>query len=591
MIWIKIKNNWTLLLLLLIYSCILFYHFQSIPFSHDELSAIERCKFGSIHELLCLGVQPDGHPAGVQLFLYFLIHCFGIHEWILKLPFIAFGIGSLFLMYRIAYLLFNHYAAITTSVIYIFLSYFLSQIVVARPYSPGLFFTLTLFLSGVKIKNKPERIVNYIWLSIGAIGAFYSHYFSFLQALLIIAGLYLFYGQRLHKHYFFISVGIAMLIFLPHIRITWHQLNMGGLEWLGKPGPEFFLQFFYHCFNNSYMLSTIAFLLLLTSFFSKCKSKKTKPLLLILFILPCIILYTYSIIRAPVLQYPALFFCTPFLLQFIGNGINIMRKPLRITIIILLSIFSPYLLIIQNNYYALRNYQPIEKFVINSQKLMVQNRDKKTLVIWNGNSKYLAYYLNKLDFKGPIICTDTLKNIRNINLNTFEALICNQLSPLNMFEINKTFPFIYSTEYNLLYSCMQLRRVETGTPLYINHQKLQFAFDTLLEWSKKSYDYKLDSLLNNKNYYLEFMPQLDSTIKGAELVLETYKGDERIDWRSVYLEPGNILSIKLKDVVSELEQHSIKIYIWNSAKKASKPIDVWMMKRKDNPLEYTFVPN
>ena len=123
MIWTKLKNNWPLIILLLLQGLVLFYDFFNIPFSHDELSAIDRCRFASIQELIAKGIMPDGHPAGVQLFLYALIQLFGIKEWILKLPFILSGMASLFLIYKISEALFNRYAAVTTAVFFIFLSY------------------------------------------------------------------------------------------------------------------------------------------------------------------------------------------------------------------------------------------------------------------------------------------------------------------------------------------------------------------------------------------------------------------------------------------------------------------------------------
>ena len=64
------------------YTCVLFgvlvlaavlrlYHLTQIPFANDELSALYRLQFPSFKTLITQGVMPDGHPALVQVFLYY----------------------------------------------------------------------------------------------------------------------------------------------------------------------------------------------------------------------------------------------------------------------------------------------------------------------------------------------------------------------------------------------------------------------------------------------------------------------------------------------------------------------------------------
>ncbi len=592
MIWTKLKNNWPLLILLILHGALLFYDYNSIPFSHDELSAIDRCRFISFSELINLGVMPDGHPAGIQILLYLLIKNFGVHEWILKLPFVLAGIGSLYFIYKISASLFNRYAAITASIFFIFQSYYLSQIVVARPYSIGLLLSLGVVFIGLKIKTNPSDRTNYLILFLFAIGSFYSHYFSFLQTIISIGIFYAFYNERLNNRYFYLAVSAAIIGFLPHGLITLQQLGMGGLEWLGKPSPDFFASFLYNFYNSSYILLMTGIGLFLFSFFVKSRSKKTKPILLILFLLPVIILYAYSSVRAPVLQGPALFFCTPYLLIFSGNGINYFNKYFKLTGIIALALFQGYTLIISNQFYSLRNYQPIEKFVIQSEENLKNNGTNKSLVLWSGNSHYIAYYLQKYNLKNRIITTDTLKDIKQIDWRRYDAIICNQLPPNIFYALKDSFPFVQSCENNLLYTCMVLTRKSGNRALYkVPPVKLKFTIDSAKEWSKVSYLYKLDSIIDNANYFIEFKPLLDSSIRGAELVLETYRGEEIIDWRSVYLEPENLLSLKVKDVIKDFNNNiKIKLYIWNSTKISTKPIEVMMLIREDNPSEYIFKP-
>ena len=78
-----IKNNTDNILLgciLLIAFFLRIYKLPSIPFTHDEFSAIFRTPFQSFGELIEKGVMVDGHPPLVQVFLYYWIKLFDISE-------------------------------------------------------------------------------------------------------------------------------------------------------------------------------------------------------------------------------------------------------------------------------------------------------------------------------------------------------------------------------------------------------------------------------------------------------------------------------------------------------------------------------
>jgi hypothetical protein len=67
-------------------------------FTNDELSAVGRLRFDTFSELIEKGINVDGHPAGVQVFLWLWIKVFGISEISLRAPFILIGIASIPLM-------------------------------------------------------------------------------------------------------------------------------------------------------------------------------------------------------------------------------------------------------------------------------------------------------------------------------------------------------------------------------------------------------------------------------------------------------------------------------------------------------------
>ena len=68
------RADHTLLVLILIIAIILrLWDFESISLMNDELSALHRLQFNSFSDLRLYGIRPDGHPAGVQVFLYFSV--------------------------------------------------------------------------------------------------------------------------------------------------------------------------------------------------------------------------------------------------------------------------------------------------------------------------------------------------------------------------------------------------------------------------------------------------------------------------------------------------------------------------------------
>jgi 4-amino-4-deoxy-L-arabinose transferase-like glycosyltransferase len=114
-----------LTLLLLIQACLLFYNFSNIAISHDELSALYRCRFQSFNELINEGVVVDGHPALVQVLLWSLIHFCGASITTVKLPFILFSLISTFYFFKIGIKYFGIYTALLAGIFFISLEYFL----------------------------------------------------------------------------------------------------------------------------------------------------------------------------------------------------------------------------------------------------------------------------------------------------------------------------------------------------------------------------------------------------------------------------------------------------------------------------------
>jgi len=225
--------------------------YQNISFMHDELSALGRLRFDNFSDLINKGVLPDGHPAGVQVFLYYWTALVGTTELLVKLPFILSGIFSIWLSYLIGKLWFDGTTGLLTAVYISSLQFFVMYSQIARPYVSGMFITLLMVYvwSLYFFKNrKPLYLILYALF--GAMAA-YNHHFSLLFTFIVgVSGLFLVKKKDI---LLYSLSGIAIFIlYIPHLSIFFTQLGYGGIGgWLSKPTPLFFYNFLNWIFHFS----------------------------------------------------------------------------------------------------------------------------------------------------------------------------------------------------------------------------------------------------------------------------------------------------------------------------------------------------
>ena len=120
-----------------------FYHFADWSLSNDELSALSRLQFENLSSVIENGVRLDDmHPMGVQVFLWFWTKLFGITPFVVRLPFVILGCLSLVLFYLIAKEWIGYNRALIALAIFACSQFPILYSQLARPYSPGLFFSL-----------------------------------------------------------------------------------------------------------------------------------------------------------------------------------------------------------------------------------------------------------------------------------------------------------------------------------------------------------------------------------------------------------------------------------------------------------------
>ena len=116
------NRNLALIILVLLTAAVLrLMYLSGFSFSNDELSALYRVQFDRFSDLVSKGFYVDGHPGGVQVFLYYWVKWFGMSEVAVRLPFALAGILSVFMTYRVGKRWFSEntgiYAALLVAVL------------------------------------------------------------------------------------------------------------------------------------------------------------------------------------------------------------------------------------------------------------------------------------------------------------------------------------------------------------------------------------------------------------------------------------------------------------------------------------------
>lgn len=297
-------------------------HTWSESITADEVSALLRLRFDSFSEMLQNGVKPDGHPAFTQVLLWFWTKLFGDSEFAVRLPFVLMGTASIWFGAQAARKWFGAASGLATAAALAFLQFPIMYSQLARPYAPGLFFTMlaAYFVARFSVERKAnwKEVAGF---AIAGAGAAYSHYFSLYTTLLLgVAGLFLVTKEN-RKLYFAAAIS-AVLLFLPHISFTLSQLSIGGVGgpggWLGPPKSDFVGIHFFYIFNSSLGLMIVVLCFAAVGlFFNFRRTGKRQIVMLMLWLIPMLTGYFYSIHVNPVLQHSVLLFSFPFLIMFL----------------------------------------------------------------------------------------------------------------------------------------------------------------------------------------------------------------------------------------------------------------------------------
>lgn len=352
-----IQRHIFIILIMVVAFGLRFWEYWNLPFQHDELSALLRTYINGWDGFIETSVKRDNHPAGVQLLIWGLTASGGYSAWWIKLPFLLAGVWSIWLTYALANRLAGQSTALISAAILSSAQLHITYSQWARPYILGLCAVLVVAWLLVRIRASDDgRIKWYILLMIGIAAAAYTHYFALLQVILLVA--ISLYGLSRSKIIYVISASfLAALIFLPHLSVTLHHLNRGGIgEWLQPKDWDYGFEVIAYTANYSWWVGGLVLVLCISGMLRFNNHLSAVRLgLLILGILPYIIAFAYSRLVNPLLHQGVLFFSIPFFVLWMASFSEVKQPVIGFAAMFLLAVSSTA--VVQDRLHYFINYQ------------------------------------------------------------------------------------------------------------------------------------------------------------------------------------------------------------------------------------------
>ena len=362
-----------------------FFNFTEIPFTNDELSALNRLNYPDFSNMLSKAVWTDGHPAGVQTFLWFYVKLFGTKQWVIKLPFVLTASLSLIFYFFAVKQLSNTKTALFTLAFLATLQYPIIYSQTIRPYSSGQFLAaVSLYLWSRLIVDKPSNRLFQILYGLAIFLSLSNHYFNLLfVALLFPTGLILQKQKNLIQYC--IPYLIAILLYIPQFSIFTYQISVGSPGWLPTPSLNSVLKHFQYCFQFSslyFFLFLALFVFKIINYPKDILPNRKSWIWLILYIFPILLTYFYSIYRAPIFQDSVFVFGFVFLFIFLGDILLSTNYNSKTMSIILATIVCTNIgiLILKRNHFKEYYHQGYSQLVHDTYEFQNKTNNIPTLV-------------------------------------------------------------------------------------------------------------------------------------------------------------------------------------------------------------------
>jgi hypothetical protein len=594
---------------------------------HDELSALLRLNFTTLKDLVEYGIKPDGHPAGIQLFLFYWTKLFGKDEYIVKLPFMLMGTACIPLTHAIGKKMFSNSCGFLAATFVASTQYFIWYSQIIRPYSSGLFFSLLHTWFFLKIwENKASKVDFTVYVFTGLL-CFYTHYFSMLFAITLF--IFLCIKNRIIVKTLLPYISIGAILYLPHTTLFCeHFFKNKGLEWLGRPTAMFPIEYFKYVFQYQPLIYILLVVLVVYGVYKSMKWNIYRSLCLIIGFTPMLLGVAYSILVKPVIQYSMLIFTFPFLLYLIFSWLHLNFKGNAIVVISILTI-NIYSLFEKRDHFSVLINQPFNKIVEHTHQAIKENEiNRKTTKIYlGGKIQMVAHYQEKFNrsfkftsvhkngYRKPVF-RDSLEHVET------DYIICANIDLECVNLIRKHYPCMekYQSGFNYEWfmfskdSCSQQPKEYKSISFYdYTKDSTLWTYNKELVNSEGIYQYKNDEVygptcsLKLNNYFLNRYGVIDLSFdfksKGnnaGKLILEIWKSGKKINWVEYdvneYFTKKSIwqtasFSSRVADWIKSkyINDYSVRIYHWNPSREQIDLKNIHIILRKSSETIYALV--
>jgi 4-amino-4-deoxy-L-arabinose transferase-like glycosyltransferase len=542
--YLKKPETFWLIIILCVSAALRFYHYGTFSYSNDELSALNRLHYNTFSELVQKGFYVDGHPGGIQVFLWQWVRLFGDSEWIVRLPFVIMGILSVWMSYKVVRLMFGTSAGLFTATAITFLQFPLLYSQIARPYGPGLLFCLMLVYYWLKIffnekgdlnANRP-KMSHLAGFALSASLCMYTHYFSFLFALIVGFSGFVVARRKNIFHYIGAAI-VATLLFVPHIPITLNHLTYKGVGlWLGVPDKIWIFNHMFFIFDQSVFILLVFLLTLLALLYLNTENKSNlrfRVLLTAWFLSPIIFGYIYSVKVSPVLQHPVLIFSFPYFIMLIfsyaANEFN-RKKQWILAAFLSLGVLGTTVI---NQYYQKQHFGEFKEIGRLTAKWQQQFGDTAITKAISVNAPYyIDYYLKRnkaevkfaiYDITGPEGLLALSELVRNSRTQYFLYALTKPAPVEGEDIIRSLYPYIVEMQNFEGFSSITLYGRTNGETYaqayYLNEIKLIKA------------NLNADTLISNGNANQEKAHKMDASTEyspGIELSCDEFTGKDNL---------------------------------------------------------------
>jgi len=603
----------------------------------DELSALVRTHFDNLSDLINKGAKIDGHPVGVQVFLYYWTWLFGYSEMAVKFPFIIAGILSVYFIYKVAALWFNKSVGLITASFMATLQYMVMYSQIARPYTSGMLFSIVmvwcwtnyLFKSS---SNKNSWLVGYVVFSSLCT---YNHHLALLFAATVgLTGVF-FLKRDTYKAYIIAGISIFIL-YIPHLKIFFYQLHIGGVgDWLGKQKPDYIYVLIKYFFHFSIKMYLIVFLLLILSLIfrnKKTDAYKFRIIALLWFSVQYLIAYYYSVKVSPILQYSTMIFVFPFFLMLIFSMFCELKKRIIFPIVLLILYIGTSTLVKEREHYKIFYNQPFDKMVTNTYKILdkVREPEKVTIDLFlplGFRDIYFEKYHRKFEytyFDQYAHEMDTKGFRQFVNNQKSDYFISGNLPIEYLLIIKEQYPYIFEKEEGFTYSFYCFSKIKpkveiSETSVYTNKAsddtsyiyysnpdlksfyqgKTEFFLDSIFEFVPAFYMKLKDICQPSEFSYVNVSVDVSSNDTAANplIVYDIHQGDKSIIWLGSELKNYKNYPLTNTIYLSQLITYQqvldypdaeLRVYIWNRTKKSMKLDNFKFEVTKVNPKRCNF---